>query len=366
MTRETLGQSFTLAWTDVDPKLLPTDAQEPGSPAFRDAVTEFLAGQFRSLGKTRVVFDDRARTLKVTWEPNGSPRDLHSATLQLLKEGDYTRAVPLLRALVQQNPADPVPAFNLGMVFSDLGKLAEAAALLEGSLKLRPDHVPTMVALGVVHARNGDAGKAVAVLQEAARRDPTNALVHQNLGGCLLKQGQTDAALHHLRRCLELDPGNIQAKLGLAQTLETQGDFSEADGLYQETLAEAPESTLASIAKEGRTRISHAILREGGRERPDVVMYCLGALERFDSMEPKEIQALGQEIAILGMKGLDINDPERKYRLRALPGEFSGLHLVSLMYAAFQQIAPGTDVGIDLSAEYAAAKELFREQRDGG
>jgi hypothetical protein len=130
-------------------------------------------------------------------------------------------------------------------------------------------------------------------------------------------------------------------------------------------LAVSFDSPLASIAKDGRTRISHAKLREGGKERPDVVMYCLGALERFEGMEPMDVQALGHEIAVLGMKGLDINDPTQKYRLRSLPGEFSGLHLVSLMYAAFRQVSPGTDVGIDFSEEYAVARSMYDERRGG-
>ncbi len=53
-----------------------------------------------------------------------------------------------------------------------------------------------------------------------------------------------------------------------------------------------------------------------------------------------------------------INDPDTKYTLNAIPGRFSGLHLVAMMYAAFQHIAPGTDVGIDFSKEYETAKEL--------
>jgi hypothetical protein len=52
---------------------------------------------------------------------------------------------------------------------------------------------------------------------------------------------------------------------------------------------------------------------------------------------------------------LDINDPDQKYSLRSLPGKFSGLHLCSIMYAAFKQFAPGEDVGIDFSKEYEAA-----------
>ena len=100
-------------------------------------------------------------------------------------------------------------------------------------------------------------------------------------------------------------------------------------------------------------------MRNASSERPDVLMYCLGALELFETMTDEEIQALGREIAILGMRGLDINDPSQKYTFNSLPGDFSGMHLVSLMYTAFQRVAPGTDVGIDLSREYAQAVALF-------
>lgn len=64
------------------------------------------------------------------------------------------------------------------------------------------------------------------------------------------------------------------------------------------------------------------------------------------------------------MKGLDINGPTPKYHLNSLPGEFSGLHLVSIMYVAFQQTAPGQDVGIDLSREYQAAQAIKASRPD--
>jgi 5-methylcytosine-specific restriction enzyme B len=58
---------------------------------------------------------------------------------------------------------------------------------------------------------------------------------------------------------------------------------------------------------------------------------------------------------ILGNKGLDINDPSKKHEIQAWSGDFTGLHLISIMYAAFQRFAPDTDIGIDLSKEYRIA-----------
>ena len=55
-----------------------------------------------------------------------------------------------------------------------------------------------------------------------------------------------------------------------------------------------------------------------------------------------------------GNQGLNINNPTRKYQFKSLVGEFSGLNLASIMYAAFQQFAPGENVGTDDAENLAA------------
>ena len=77
--------------------------------------------------------------------------------------------------------------------------------------------------------------------------------------------------------------------------------------------------------------------------------------QRFKGMTTDEIKCLGVEIAVLGTRGLSINDPSKTYTIDSIPGEFTALELVSIMYAAFQQFAPESDVGIDLSVEYRVA-----------
>jgi hypothetical protein len=52
----------------------------------------------------------------------------------------------------------------------------------------------------------------------------------------------------------------------------------------------------------------------------------------------------------------------RKYQLLSLPGRFSGLHMVCLMYVAFKIIDPTADIGFDLAKEYALANQMKRDQ----
>jgi hypothetical protein len=98
--------------------------------------------------------------------------------------------------------------------------------------------------------------------------------------------------------------------------------------------------------------------RAAGTPRPDAVMYCLSALEKFEKMPRAEVQRIAAETAMKGRTGLVTNDPAQKYELKSLPGNFSGLHLVCLMYVGFKSIAPEMDIGFDLSKEYAAARAL--------
>jgi hypothetical protein len=92
-------------------------------------------------------------------------------------------------------------------------------------------------------------------------------------------------------------------------------------------------------------------------------MYCLGAMERFSKMPQEEVKQIATEIALKGRTGLDTNDPAPKYQLKSLPGDFSGLNLVCLMYVAFKSFAPEMDIGFDLSKEYAAAQALMAEKQ---
>ena len=64
------------------------------------------------------------------------------------------------------------------------------------------------------------------------------------------------------------------------------------------------------------------------------------------------------EIAMLGRGGLTISDPTDLYTLKALPGKFSGLHLLATVYTAFGQIDPTMDTGADVGAAYTATLDL--------
>ena len=218
---------------------------------------------------------------------------------------------------------------------------------------------PTAAASALTSA----AEPALEAFEKAVEADPNDGYTRPNLGGMLIRFKRIDEAVLHLRKALDLLPDDPQAIFGLATALEevgTDAAADEADALYLCFIHEHPNSPTVEQAEKARTAFAHKRLKSSavGGFRPDVMMYVAGALQTFKKVGAQKRQMIALEIAMLGRTGPEINDPDAKYTLKALPGKFSGLHLLAIMYAAFRQIDPIMDTGADFSAEYEAALNL--------
>jgi len=353
---------FTLAINDFDISLLPPEAQQPGTAAFRDAVKAYLSAEFGRFGGWNSIDVDN-HTIEVSWTPDRQPADPLAQIVEKLKHGEYPGAITLLRLFLSDKPNDVNLLYNLGMALSDTGQLDDAANHLRRAVALAGDFTNARIALGVALQRQGKNTEAIANLKEAVNREPDNHTAQRNLGACLLKAGRTAEAEEHLRQATLLDPKDQQAMFGLAEALSSLGQLKEADETYKKVIDINEYSKIAELAGEARRKMAEQTFKDraAGSARPDAVMYCLGALEKFQKMSLSEVQRIASEIAIKGRAGLDTNDPTQKYELNSLPGNFSGLNLVCLMYVAFKAIAADTDIGFDLSKEYAAAQALHEK-----
>jgi Flp pilus assembly protein TadD len=361
---QTDALTFTLATDDFDVSLLPPHAHDRNTPAFREAVRSYLQEEFNRFGGWSSVQVD-AQKIEVSWTPDRQPPDPVEQVIGKLRRGEYSGAITLLQLFLSDRPDDVNLLYNLGMALSDVGKLAEAEEHLQHLIELAPDHVNARVALGVALQRQGQTARAIEVLQAAVEHAPDNLWAQRNLGACLFSAGQVDEAETCLRKATLLNPDDQQSWYGLAQALERLGKTADADAAYRKTIDVDEYSPLAEMARDALRAIAQQTFRDKlpGIARPDAVMYCLGAIEKFEKMSPSEVQRIAFEIAMLGMKGLNVNDPAQKHSLKSLPGSFSGLHLACLMYVGFKIIAPEQDVGFDLSKEYAAAQALHGQTR---
>jgi tetratricopeptide (TPR) repeat protein len=279
--------------------------------------------------------------------------------IRKLDRGQLKEGQTILESLRREQPDNPVVLYNLGMCYSEQGKLEASIDVLERCVNLAPDYTNAYAALGYSYARAGQTEKALEILEKARQQDLDNAFVLKNLGSVYGNQGRLDEAIECFERAVEIQPESPEILYGLAYAYEQKGQSVDADTVYSRIIELGEPSELVDLAKEARTRIGVGDLKAEGL-RPDVVMYCLAALEKFEDMSESEIQRISFEIAMLGQGGLDIHNPEKTYQIESLSGEFTGLQLLSYMYVGFQIVNPSVDIGADFSEEYQAALDMFR------
>ena len=356
--------AYTIALADIDRNLLPEELRTAEGESFADAVKQFITEQYAELGgEVRVVIDHAGETVSVRWNPHGSDEHPLQGALRKLNAGRYEEGVQALELLRFAYPDDPALYYNLGIALSELGRYAEAQEHLSRTLELEPSHVNAAVGLGIAQARSGKLEDAITTLRTAVSLDEANPWAHKNLAALLMEQGgELDQSRYHFSQAVSAMPGDQQSLYGMSQVLLKQGKTAEAAEYLKQTIAVAEHTHIAEMARRDRTKIAETEFRAetGSTERMDAVMYCMDAIKRFQTMSEQEVRDVGVEIAVLGQQGLNTNDSSKTYTLRSLEGDYTALNLVCMLYVAFQQIAPGEDVGFDLAKEYAVARKWLQ------
>lgn len=348
---------FKIPLHRFDLNLLPADARQIGSEPFKMAVTMHFAAEYAASGQSAIVTVDDKEIGVMTFPRNADALDM---IMPMLKEGKLAEAVPYLEAINKSEPNNAAVLYNLGICYSELGQYDEAIIRLKRAVQIDPSHAHSWVGIGNAYHRMRKPEQALEAFGQAVRVNPKDGHTQRNMGGMLVTMKRPAEGVPYLRNALALLPDDPHSIYGLALALSDVGkdeDEAEADALFQRVITEHPTSPMVEQAEKARTRLAHKRLAEGsvGGIRLDVVAYLTDALKTFAKVGPAKMRTIGVEVAMLGRSGLDINNPAKQYKLKNLPGDFSGLHLLAIMYAAFQQIDPSADLGADFSKEYAMA-----------
>jgi tetratricopeptide (TPR) repeat protein len=333
------------------------------SPEFEQAVIYHFAMHYAAKGwSTVVTVDDEFVRVVAVPEQGIEPKRY---VLGLLGHGFLEDALPLLEAL-HGMVDDAEIAYNYGICLSELGRIQDSVAPLEKCIQLDPQYTNAFVGLGVAYTKLGRHEDAERVLRKAIALEPENAYAKRNLAGVLFYGGKAVEALPYFRQAVSLAPDQIETQMGLAQCLEQLGDEyrKEADKLYADITRRFPDHPLTETARQALTKIAHTVLHAAvdGNVRIDAVTYMQSALKKFSKMPKPQVGQITMEIAVLGRSGLSINDPDKRYALESLPGDFSGLQLLSMMHVGIRMFDPKVDTGSGLDREYDVAKGMRGKQ----
>ena len=130
--------------------------------------------------------------------------------------------------------------------------------------------------------------------------------------------------------------------------------------MYREVAKRFPETDFAETARQFLNQKARSDLRVAVNDglRLDAVEYMTSALTQFSHLPRDKAGQIVLEIARLGQQGLAVNDPSKRYSLKTLDGEFTGLQLLSYMHVGMKMFKPEVDTGSGLDREYAIAKGM--------
>ncbi len=344
---------------DYDLSALPEAYQNPNAEGFKDYLKKHIIEEYSAGGQfTKVSIEQDTLIIAEDLEAKTKAAE----GLDALQRGINRKGKDIFEGLYAQYPANAIVLYNLGMVYSDEGNLAKAIELLAELTRINPDYVHGWVALAVAYMRNEQSNEANLAAQTAVKLAPNDPYALRTAGYIASKLNEVGASAL-LENAVRAAPKDPIALLALAENLlvihDDEAIKKRVSALLTQVIDVAPGSKHAERSEEILRDIAHKKFRQNSGLNQDAVDYCLSALGKFKSMSNQEIKGVALETAALGQSGLDVNNPNKTYPLRSIPGNYTGLNVVCIMYAAFQQVAPDQDVGFDIKAEYEAALRMF-------
>lgn len=192
---------------------------------------------------------------------------------------------------VERNPGAWLARNNLGRVFLQEGRPAEAAEQFREAIRVQPDSPEAHANLGAALEALDRRVDARSEYAAALAIDPGFAGAHYNLGLSLLRSGLRDEAAAEFLAALKADPGHAGARNNLGLALAGEGRLPEAMEQYRLALGINPD------LPEAHLNLGNALFRLGRLD--DAVAEYREALRLYPGYSGAHAN-LGQALARLG------------------------------------------------------------------
>ncbi len=154
------------------------------------------------------------------------------------RTGDDRRAIEQLRRALELDPTSDEASRWLAASYARSDP-AQAEAIFQRAIKLRPNYWGGYHSLGVFYSQRDRYADAVAMFQKVVALTPDNFRGYSNLGGVYLKKGDYAQALPYLERSVAIRPtGRGYSNLGIAYYYMRQ--FPQAAQAYEQAIAAGP------------------------------------------------------------------------------------------------------------------------------
>ncbi len=165
---------------------------------------------------------EAARALCLAANQNKAAILITQESLGQVGASKLDEAIALLQGVVQAQPEDVVPRYNLGRAYLARSRWTEAAAALEQVVQRQPGHAPALAALGEAYMELWKIQAAKDAADRAVAVDPNWPAGHVVQGRCMLAVDQVDHAESAMQEALQLAEGESRRRRSL-EAAEREG-----------------------------------------------------------------------------------------------------------------------------------------------
>ncbi|MDE3154239.1 MAG: tetratricopeptide repeat protein [Acidobacteriota bacterium] len=210
----TMGQAWFFLANSYDNLYKPSRKGEAENDAY---LTKAVAGY------------QKAADLLPTTDPTDAK--LKNLALQYLvasygpdKLNDPNKALPVIKQMIQLNPADPTNYFKLSQIYEDAGQYDLAEQTLLQAKQVKPDDSSVYLQLAGFYNRQGEFDKTIEALQERIQKEPNNPEAYYTVATYYWDKAYRDASLKNEQKLDYVNKG-IDA---IDQALKIRPDYMEA------------------------------------------------------------------------------------------------------------------------------------------
>ncbi|MBP7778305.1 MAG: tetratricopeptide repeat protein [Acidobacteria bacterium] len=192
-----------------------------------------------------------------------APGDHHALVQQGRVLGDLGRLAEAEAVLTRATAVrDAAAEYNLGAVLDRRGQWDEARRRYERALAINPFHTRAMNDLAAGLDRRGDTPAALAWFEKAVQIAPDTAAFRVNYGSALIQARRFDEAIATLTSAIALDPRDATPHNALGIALASKGDLLAARDAFTRAIQLDPAHANAGRNLE---RVSAALASRGQR-----------------------------------------------------------------------------------------------------
>ncbi|MXZ71361.1 MAG: tetratricopeptide repeat protein [Acidobacteria bacterium] len=182
--------------------------------------------------------DAGGQALRAVLEGNPDDVRAHLALASYYSRHDrHGEAIALLEAARERFPSVTSIPFQLGAMFEQTDRFAEAEEMFRVVIEEDPDHAPALNYLGYMLAERGERlNESVELIARALEVDPHNGSYLDSIGWAYFKLDQLDLAEPPLRAAAEQLQRNSVVQDHLGDLMERLGRFEEAIAAWERAL----------------------------------------------------------------------------------------------------------------------------------